>query len=173
MEPRVEGAPVRIFRSIENPDERLNVFEAGLTWIGFAGLDPHDILRGCIDARFDAAESVLDGRLRDQLMRRRGVEVGAGLFFQDRMIAFQGQEKIGLVRDDFGGDLDLAPSAGHSTKLRLTEPLDGSAHGVDGHEGAFELPCLCKMIEKLGNGSDLVGFFGHVSCASVRRAFVA
>lgn len=43
----------------------------------------------------------------------------------------------------------------------MTEPLDGSAHGVDSHEGAFELPCLCKMIEKLGNGGDLVGFFGH------------
>ena len=129
VKPRVECASVGVFRSIENPNQRPDVFEARLTWIGFVGLDPRDILRGRIDARFEAAVSFLDGRRRDQLMRRRRVEEGVDLFFQDRMISFQSQEKIGLGRDDFGGDLDLA------------------AHGVDGHEGAFELPCLGKMVE--------------------------
>lgn len=147
---RVECASVGVFRSIENPNQRPDVFEARLTWIGFVGLDPCDILRGRIDARFDATVPYLDGRRRDQLMRWRGVGEGVALFFKDRMISFQSREKIGLVRDDFGGDLDLA------------------AHGGDGHEGAFELPCLGKMVEKLGNVGDLVGFFGHA-----RRAFVA
>ncbi len=115
----------------------------GLTWIRRVGLDPCDILRGRIEARFDAAMAFLDCRLRHQLMRRRGVEVRAGLGFQDRMIAFQRQQKIGLVRDDLGGDLDL------------------TAHGVDGDERAFELSALGQMIEQFGNGGDLVGFFGH------------
>ena len=53
------------------------------------------------------------------------------------------KQKIGLVLDDLGGDLDLTP------------------HGVDGDEGAFELFHLGQMIEQDGDGRDLVGLLGH------------
>jgi hypothetical protein len=62
VKPRVQCPSVGVFRSIENPNQRPDVFEARLTWIGFAGLDPRNILRGRRDARFDAAVSFLDGR---------------------------------------------------------------------------------------------------------------
>jgi len=47
------------------------------------------------------------------------------------------------VGDDLVGDLDLA------------------AHGVDGHQRAFELLDLGEVIEKLRDGGDLVGLFRH------------
>jgi hypothetical protein len=50
------------------------------------------------------------------------------------MIAFQGQQKMGFVRDDLGGDVDLTPQ------------------GVDGDERAFELAGFGRMIERFGNG---------------------
>jgi hypothetical protein len=37
--------------------------------------------------------------------------------------------------------------------------LDLAAHGVDGYQGAFELPCPGEVIEKLRDGGDLIGFF--------------
>ena len=74
---------------------------------------------------------------------RRGFEIGFDLGFQGRLIALQRQQKIGLVFDDLGGDLDL------------------TAHGVDGDERAFELFCLGQMIEQLGDGRDFVGLLGH------------
>ena len=81
--------------------------------------------------------------LRDEFLRRRGVEIGLDFGFQRRLIALQRQQKIGLVRDDLGGDLDL------------------TSHGVDGDEGAFELFRLGQMVEQIGDGGDLVGLLGH------------
>ena len=72
---------------------------------------------------------------------RSGAEIILDLGFQGQLIAFQGEQEIGLVRDDLVGDLDLA------------------AHGVDGHQGAFELPCFGEVVEKLRDGGDLVGLF--------------
>jgi len=45
--------------------------------------------------------------------------------------------------DDFIGDGDLA------------------AHGINGHQGAFKLFGLGKVIEKIGDGGDLVGLLRH------------
>ena len=36
-----------------------------------------------------------------------------------------------------------------------------AAHGIDGHQGAFKLFGLGKVIEKIGDGSDLVGLLRH------------
>jgi len=44
-----------------------------------------------------------------------------------------------LARHDLGGDLDL------------------TSDGVDGDEGAFELPRLGQVVEQIGDGRDLVG----------------
>nr|WP_283817623.1 hypothetical protein [Bradyrhizobium diazoefficiens] len=39
----------------------------------------------------------------------------------------------------------------------LVGDLDMAAHGVNGDQGAFELADLGKLVEKLGDGGDLVG----------------
>ena len=79
--------------------------------------------------------------LADEFVRRRGAEIVLDIGFQGRLVAFQGEQKIGLVGDDLVGDLDLA------------------AHGVDGHQRARELPGLGEVVEKLRDGGDLVGLF--------------
>ena len=82
-----------------------------------------------------------------------GPEVILDLGLQGQLIAFQGEQEIGLVRDDLVGDRDLA------------------AHGVDRHQGACELPCFGEVVEKLRDGGDL--FSGTLSWVSVSRALVA
>ena len=52
---------------------------------------------------------------------RRGVKIVFGVGFERRLIAFEGEEIIGLVGDDLVGDFDL------------------TSHGVDGHQRAFKL----------------------------------
>jgi len=74
---------------------------------------------------------------------RRGVKVVFGIGFERWLITLQGEDVIGFVGDDFVGDLDL------------------TAHGVGGHQCAFELPCLGQFIEQLRDGGDLVGLFRH------------
>ena len=91
-----------------------------------------------------------------EFVRRRGFEIGVDLRFQRRLIAFQRQQKIGLVLDDLGGDVDLA------------------AHGVDGDESAFELPRL-RPVDRAATGMAVISlvFSGTLSCARTRRALVA
>jgi hypothetical protein len=55
---------------------------------------------------------------------------------QCALIAFEGEDVIGLLLDDLLGDVALA------------------AHGIDGHDGALDL----QHIEKRRNGDDLVRF---------------
>ena len=52
----------------------------------------------------------------------------------------------------------MTPSAGHSTRLRLAEPLASSAHRVDGDDGAFDR----HHVEPRGNGGDFIGFLVHL-----------
>ena len=124
-------------------DERLDGLEARLARIAALGLDPIDVLGGGVEAGLDAAMALLDGGFGDEFVRRRRFEIVVDLGFQGRLIALQRQQEIGLVRDDLGGDLDL------------------TAHGVDGDEGAFELPRLGELVEQIGDGGDLVGLLGH------------
>ena len=83
--------------------------------------------------------ALLDGGLGDEFVGRRGAEIVVDIGFERGLVALQGEQVIGLVGDDLGGDLDLA------------------AHGVDGHQGALELPGLGELVEKIGDGGDLVG----------------
>ena len=85
---------------------RMDVFEAWSTRIGFLALDPIDHFRGGKDAGLDAAMAFLDRGFADEFLRRRSFEVGFDFGFQGRLIAFQRQQEIGLVLDDLGGDLD-------------------------------------------------------------------
>jgi hypothetical protein len=39
------------------------------------------------------------------------------------LVALQGQDVVGLLAENRVGDVPLAPSSGHSIRLRLTEPL--------------------------------------------------
>jgi hypothetical protein len=49
----------------------------------------------------------LDRGFADEFVRRRGFEIGFDFGFQCRLIALQGQQKVGFVLDDLGGDLFL------------------------------------------------------------------
>src|SRR6202011_4772326 len=55
------------------------------------------------------------------------------------LVALEGEQVIGLVSNDLVGNLDLA------------------THGVDGDERALKLFGLGELIEKIGDGGDLVG----------------
>jgi hypothetical protein len=55
----------------------------------------------------------------------------------------------------------------------LSTIIDLAAHGVDGHERAFELLGPSQLIKKIGNGGDLVGLSGTQSGAKVSLAVVA
>jgi hypothetical protein len=70
-----------------------------------------------------------------------GAEIVLDIGFQRRLVAFEGEQIIGLVGDDLVGDLDL------------------TAHGVDGHQRARELVGLGQVIEQDRDGGDLVGLF--------------
>ena len=98
-----------------------------MTRIGFVTLDPVDDFRGGKDAGLDAAVAFLDRGFADELLRRRGFEIGFDFGFQGRLIAFQRQQEIGLVLDDLGGDLDLTPNR------------------VDGDEGLTRAPSSCFL----------------------------
>ena len=55
------------------------------------------------------------------------------------------------MADDVFGDLGLA------------------THRIDGDEGALELARFGELIEEIGNGGDLVGFFGHAELGQHER----
>jgi len=64
-----------------------------------------------------------------RIARRSSAEIVLDVGFQRRLIAFQGEQIIGLVGDDLVGNLDLA------------------AHGIDGDQRPFKLAGFGKLIE--------------------------
>ena len=48
-----------------------------------------------------------------------------------------------------------------------------TSHGVDGNEGAFELPRQGQLVEQIGDGCYLVGVLGHAGLRQREAAFVA
>src|SRR3984893_13801354 len=87
--------------------------------------------------------ALLDGGFDLDLGGGCGVKVVFRIGFERRLVALEGEHVIGFVGDDLVGDLDL------------------TAHGVDGHQRAFELPGLREFIEEIRDGGDLVGLFRH------------
>ena len=139
----VEAASIDVFGAGMDLERRLDVRKARLPRVASIADDPVDNAGSRIGARFDAAMAFLDGGFGDGLGGGSGTEIILDIGFEGGLIALEGEQVVGLVGDDFVGDLDLA------------------AHGVDGHERAFELLGLRELIEKIGNGGDLVGLFRH------------
>jgi hypothetical protein len=111
-------------------------------------LQPIYIVDDRIVSGLDAAVVGIDGlMLRDLgvlkagclLLGREHLDVLA----QCALIAFEGEDVIGLLLDDLLGDLALA------------------AHGIDGYDGALDR----QHIEKCRNGDDLVRFVRHLDLA--------
>ena len=98
---------IGVFGPVDGFDKRVDVFEARLARMGFAGADPANVAGSGVEARFDAAMSFFDGGFRGQLVHGCGVEVVFNLRLQRWLIAFQRKHEIGLVFDDFGRDLHL------------------------------------------------------------------
>jgi hypothetical protein len=90
---------------------------------------------------------LLDNGFADDFFRRSGTEVVSDLGFEGRLVAFEGEQVIGLMFDDLVGDRDLA------------------AHGVDGHQRALELTGFGQVVEELGNSRDFIGLLGHAELA--------
>ena len=86
---------------------------------------------------------LLDGGFGDEFIGESGAKIVRNLGFEGRLVAFEGEQVIGLVFDDLVGDLDLA------------------AHGVDGHERSFELIGFGQVVEEFRDGRDFVGLLGH------------
>ena len=93
--------------------------------------------------------------LRDQLVLRRGVEIGFRPPLPSSADCPSAATENRLWLDDLGGDVDL------------------TTHGVDGDEGAFELPGLGQLVEQIGMAVISLVFSGTLSCARTRRALVA
>jgi hypothetical protein len=72
--------------------------------------------------------------------------------------------------------MERCPSVAEENRLcarRSGRRYRPKSHGVDGDEGAFELPRLGQLVEQIGDGCYLVGFLGHAELrqreAGVRR----
>jgi hypothetical protein len=59
------------------------------------------------------------------------------------LVAFEGEQIVGLVFDDPVGDRNLA------------------AHGIDGHQRSLELIGFGQVVEKPRGSGDFIGFLGH------------
>ena len=129
----------------------LDVRKARLPPVGSIAEDPVDDAGSCVGARFDAATAFLEGGFGHGLGGGSSAEIILDIGFEGGLIALEGEQVVGLVGDDFVGDLDLA------------------AHGVDGHERAFELLGPGELIKKIGNGGDLVGLFRHTELRQGQR----
>ena len=136
---RFEAAAIGIFGTSVDLEDGLDVLEARLARIASLGCYPVDLAGGGVGARLDPAMPLLDGGFADEFIGGGGAEIVPDIRFESRLVAFEGKQVIGLMGDDLIGDLDLA------------------AHGVDAHEGALELLGFGKLIEKIGDGGDLIG----------------
>jgi hypothetical protein len=58
------------------------------------------------------------------------------------LVVLHGEQVVGASVEDGGDDLGLAPSSGHSIRLRLTEPWASLAHGIDGDQRALQFETL-------------------------------
>src|SRR5271165_1687735 len=140
---RIEAAAIGVFGPCVEQEESLDGLEARLARIASLGCYPVDFAGGGVGARLDPAMPLLDGGFGDEFGGGSGAEIVLDIGFECRLVAFEGEQVIGLIRDDLVGDLDLA------------------AHSVDGDECAFELAGFGELIEKIGDGGDLVGLLGN------------
>ena len=147
--------PVGMLGSGADLDDGLDVGEARLARIAALGHDPIDGFGSGVGAGLDAAMALLDGGFGGELGGRSGGEIVLHIGFEGGLVALEGQEIVGLVGDDPVGDLDL------------------TAHRIDGHERPGELLGLGKVVQKIGNGGDLVGLFRDGELARVNLAVVA
>jgi hypothetical protein len=148
---RFEAAAIGIFGTCVDLEDSLDVLEARLARIASLGCYPVDLAGGGVGARLDPAMSLLDGGFADEFIGGRGAEIVLDIGFERGLVALEGKQVIGLVSNDLVGNLDLA------------------AHGVDGDERTLKLFGLGELIEKIGDGGDLVGLL----CAKVSLAWVA
>lgn len=106
--------------------------------------EPIDVVHDGYGAGFDAAMVAIHGFCpghRGILKTVGDLLIGEdlGVLAQATLVALQGEDVVGLFVDDFAGDVALAPSSGHSIRLRLTEPLASLAHRVDGDDSPFDV----------------------------------
>jgi hypothetical protein len=78
-------------------DDRLDVGEARLASIAPVGYGPVDLGRSCVGPRFDATVPLLDNGLADDFFCWSGKEVVSDLGFEGRLVAFEGEQVIGLM----------------------------------------------------------------------------
>jgi len=113
-----------------------------------AFLQPSHIVDHRIGSGLDAAMVAIDGLMSGDLGVLEAVCLLLGgeqldILAQRALVAFEGEDVIGLLVEDFLGDVALA------------------AHGVDGDDGAVDR----QHIEKRRDGDDLVGFVRHFDLA--------
>ena len=137
----VKGAFILKFCSICDLQDRLNVLEFKLSWVMFLRNHPIDNIRCRINTCFDSSMAFFNSLFRNKLIFWGSKEVICNFIFQRRLIALQGKQEIGFVCNNFIGNLDL------------------TAHGIDRYERSFKLAGCGKMIKKLWNGCDFIGFF--------------
>src|SRR6202011_1852321 len=135
----VEAAAIGIFGAGVNLRDGIDVLEARLARIASLRRYPVDLAGGGVGAGLDPAMSLLDGGFADEFVGGGGAEIVLDIGFERGLVALEREQVIGLVGDDLVSNLDLA------------------AHGVDGNERALELFGLGELIEKIGDGGDLVG----------------
>src|SRR5262249_34087949 len=121
-----------------------------------AFLQPSYIVDRRIGSGFDAAVIAIDGLMLGNLGVAKAIGLLLGseqldIFTQRALIAFERENVIGLLIEDFLGDVALA------------------AHGVDGDDGAFDH----QHVEKCRDGADLVGFVRHFDLAEHERRWRA
>src|SRR3974377_252032 len=86
VEAGVKATAIGMLGARGDPDQGLDVAEAGLPWIAALGRDPIDLVGGAIGARLDAAMPLLDGRFGDQFGGRSGAEIILHIGFQRRLV---------------------------------------------------------------------------------------
>lgn len=94
----VEATAIGVFDAGVDFDDGLDVLKARLARIAFLGFDPIDLAGGGVGAGLDAAMGLLDGGLLgDEFGGGGGTEIVRDIGFQRRLVAFEGEQIIGLV----------------------------------------------------------------------------
>src|ERR1700741_1966381 len=139
----LEAAAVAVFGTGVELKQALDGLEARRARRALGGPDTIAIAGGGIEAGLDPAVALLDAAFGDELGCGSIGEIVLDVGFEGGLVALEGEQVIGLVGNDLVGDGDLA------------------AHGVDAHERVFELLGFGELIEKIGDGGDLVGLIRH------------
>lgn len=98
---------------------------------GAPGSIPIDHMGDGMVANLEAAVALAGGLDLFDVAGRRGFETAFDVGMKGRLVIIDCQQIVVLGVEDRLGDGGIAPSAGHSTRLRLAEPLASFAHGVD------------------------------------------